>query len=94
MHLACGVFRAVEMRTPLLIAANGGLSAHIDHLGRIVELSERQEPQFLLADVPLPEPSTAVVSLYARWGDWFAALCMVCCVVLAGVGMLSKAPSP
>ena len=30
MHLACGVFRAVECRMPLLIAANTGFSAWID----------------------------------------------------------------
>ena len=35
MHLACGVFRAVECRKPLLIAANTGFSAWIDGDGRI-----------------------------------------------------------
>ena len=34
MHLACGVFRAVEFRKPLLIAANTGFSAWIDGDGR------------------------------------------------------------
>ena len=36
MHMACGVFRAVECRKPLLIAANTGFSAWIDGDGRIV----------------------------------------------------------
>ena len=35
MHLACDVFRAVETRKPLVIAANGGISAWIDASGRI-----------------------------------------------------------
>ena len=35
MHLACDVFRAVETRKPLLVAANGGISGWIDHRGRI-----------------------------------------------------------
>ena len=35
MHLACAVFRAVECRKPLLIAANTGFSAWIDSNGRI-----------------------------------------------------------
>src|SRR5690606_31703456 len=48
MHLACGVFRAVETRTPLLIAANGGLSAQIDVLGRIVQVTPRQETAHLI----------------------------------------------
>ncbi|QEG38031.1 apolipoprotein N-acyltransferase [Bythopirellula goksoeyrii] len=91
MHLACSVFRAIEMRTPVLIAANGGLSAHIDNFGHIVAVSERQEPEFLLADIGIPLESSRYPSFYARWGDWFAALCMVCCVVLAIVAYLSRA---
>ncbi|NBW97915.1 MAG: apolipoprotein N-acyltransferase, partial [Planctomycetia bacterium] len=36
MHLACGIFRAVEVRTPLAIAANTGFSAWIDGSGRLL----------------------------------------------------------
>ena len=42
MHLACGVFRAVECRKPLLIAANTGFSAWIDGDGRILEQGPRR----------------------------------------------------
>ncbi len=35
-HLACGIFRAVELRRPTLIAANTGFSAWIDATGRVV----------------------------------------------------------
>ena len=42
MHLACGVFRAVECRKPLLIAANTGFSAWIDGDGRIREQGPRR----------------------------------------------------
>ena len=42
MHLACGVFRAVECRKPLLIAANTGFSAWIDGDGR---MKTRAAPQ-------------------------------------------------
>ena len=81
MHLACGVFRAVETRTPLLIAANGGLSAHIDHLGIIRQVTPRQKPTFLLVD--LERGGGHVGSSYVTFGDWFAGLCVVCCLVLA-----------
>jgi apolipoprotein N-acyltransferase len=80
MHLACGVFRAVETRTPLLVAANGGLSAHIDHLGTIRQVTPRQETAFLLVDL---EKHKRPLSFYTRWGDWFALVCVVCCLVLA-----------
>ncbi len=35
MHLACTIMRCVETRTPVVIAANGGLSAVIDGSGRV-----------------------------------------------------------
>ena len=35
MHLACGVFRTVENRRPMVIAANTGISAWIDGNGHI-----------------------------------------------------------
>ncbi len=42
MHLACGVFRAVECRKPLLIAANTGISAWIDADGRVLARGPRR----------------------------------------------------
>ena len=86
MHLASGVFRAVEMRTPLVVAANRGLSAHIDHLGRIVAATDRDVPASLVATVTLPPRSSEFPSLFAAYGDWFALACLVCCMVLAAIG--------
>ncbi len=91
MHLACSVFRAIEMRTPVLIAANGGLSAHIDSTGQIRAVSQRQEPEFLLVDLEISERSPLYPSFYSEWGDWFAALCMVCCVVLTLLALAGRA---
>jgi apolipoprotein N-acyltransferase len=42
MHLASGIFRAVEVRTPLAIAANTGFSAVIDGCGRLLERGPRR----------------------------------------------------
>jgi apolipoprotein N-acyltransferase len=82
MHLACGVFRAIETRTPLVIAANGGISAWIDQCGRIRDRSSKQQPDVIIADVEtFPQRS-----LYREYGDWFAGLCLICCVALAVVG--------
>jgi apolipoprotein N-acyltransferase len=86
MHLSCGVFRAVETRLPLLIAANGGISAWIDHLGHVREKSPRQQATFIIADI---EPS-GLQSYYVRYGDWFSGSCLVCCIVLAALGWKSK----
>jgi apolipoprotein N-acyltransferase len=42
MHLAAGIFRAVEVRTPLVIAANTGFSAAIDGSGRLLSRGPRR----------------------------------------------------
>jgi apolipoprotein N-acyltransferase len=55
LHLICGVFRAVEIRKPLVIAANTGISAHIDANGRIVQQAPRREATYLIADVQIDE---------------------------------------
>ncbi|HUS38776.1 MAG TPA: apolipoprotein N-acyltransferase, partial [Pirellulales bacterium] len=76
MHLICGVFRAVECRKPLLIAANTGISAHIDADGRILQQARRQEIQSLIVRPQID----ARRSLYVDVGDWLAWLCAVCCL--------------
>jgi apolipoprotein N-acyltransferase len=88
MHLACGVFRAIETRTPLLIAANGGLSAHIDELGHVRQVTPRQKPTFLLVDLERTDHFTT--SVYMKFGDWFAGLCVVCCMVLAWSALANR----
>jgi apolipoprotein N-acyltransferase len=42
MHLTAAVFRAVEVRTPLVIAANTGFSAWIDGSGRLLARGPRR----------------------------------------------------
>ncbi len=78
MHLACGVFRAVEFRKPLLIAANTGFSAWIDGDGRIRKKGRRRAEDILLAEVSPDHRG----SLYLLYGDWFAAICLAACAIL------------
>jgi apolipoprotein N-acyltransferase len=66
LHLACNVFRAVEMRKPLLVCANTGLSAYIDSLGNIKVEGPRREPRALYAQV---SPETGIESTYLAIGD-------------------------
>ncbi len=82
MHLVCGVFRAVECRKPLLIAANTGFSAWIDGGGRILAQGPRRKTGTILAEVG-PDGRS---SWYLRHGDWPAGMCLAACLVLAGVG--------
>jgi apolipoprotein N-acyltransferase len=91
MHLASGVFRAIEMRLPLVIAANRGLSAHVDSMGRIVAVTERNVPAKLVTEVQLtPYRGGRYPSMFAAYGDWFALACLLCCTVPAMIALRDR----
>jgi apolipoprotein N-acyltransferase len=52
MHLVAAIFRAVEVRTPIAIAANTGFSAAIDGCGRLLERGPRRAAATLAARLP------------------------------------------
>jgi apolipoprotein N-acyltransferase len=71
LQLACAVFRAIEVRRPVLIAANTGISASIDGNGRIHARSPKRQEDIIYADVSRDTRS----SVYCWWGDAPAMLC-------------------
>lgn len=87
-HLACGIFRAVELQRPTLIAANTGFSAWIDNRGRIMEQGPRRAEASIVARVAAnQEPPT----LYELAGDsGFALPCAVFCLIAAIRGWTSR----
>jgi apolipoprotein N-acyltransferase len=82
MHLVCSVFRAVECRKPLLIAANTGFSAWIDSEGRILEQGPRRQAGTILATVA----AEGRRSWYLDHGDWPAGGCLAVCLLLGAIG--------
>jgi apolipoprotein N-acyltransferase len=82
-HLACGIYRAVENRRPLVIAANTGISAWIDGNGRILERGLKHASGIIHAEVQLDGRE----SWYSQHGDWFAGLCLAVTIILAAAGM-------
>lgn len=82
-HLAISRFRAVECRRPLLRAVHLGISAVIDGNGRVLALpgpswaASKSEAGSVVRAVPLDSRW----SLYAAWGDWLPALCLVALAV-------------
>ncbi|MEN6452258.1 MAG: apolipoprotein N-acyltransferase [Thermoguttaceae bacterium] len=86
MHLACGVFRAVECRKPLLVAANTGFSAWIDSDGRILEKGPRRQTGVLVARPGIDHRR----SPYLAYGDWPAGICLAVCALLAAVGLYGR----
>jgi len=86
LHLICGIFRAVECRKVMLIAANTGFSAWIDGSGRVLAQGLRRACDVLLAEV-VPDGR---ISPYLLYGDWPAGVCLVGTVFLAAYGALAR----
>ena len=80
MHLVASVFRAVEVRTPVVIAANTGFSAAIDGCGRLLVRGPRREP----------EPLRVRVRPDGRRSPWLVAGSAVAgaCLAVAGAVLL------
>jgi apolipoprotein N-acyltransferase len=83
-HLACGVFRAIENRLPLVMAANTGISAFIDSNGRVISRGPRRDEAVLFAEIH----PVAQTSWYQTLGDIPAGLCLLFCGFLGGVGLI------
>ena len=81
MHLTAAIFRAIEVRTPLVIAANTGFSAWIDGSGRLLARGPRRATDTLRARVR-PDGRT---SPWLSWGS----LPLGACVTVAAVALLS-----
>jgi apolipoprotein N-acyltransferase len=89
MHLACGVFRAVECRKPLLIAANTGFSAWIDGDGRVRARGPRRQSATILATAA----ADGRTSWYLRHGDWFAATCLALTLAVGVAALVQRVRS-
>jgi apolipoprotein N-acyltransferase len=72
-HLAMARVRAVENRRWLLRATNNGYTVAIDPYGRIVAQMATDVRGVLRAPFSFRSERT----LYSRWGDWFAWMCLL-----------------
>lgn len=99
LHFNCSVFRAVELRTPVLMAANAGYCGFIDSTGELVDRNHSFNDEAVLATIPHASPHLG--TLYLWVGDWPIAVCLLFCLMLGGdsiVGTVAKKfqrkPSP
>jgi len=83
LHFHCSVFRAIENRKPMIIAANTGFSAHIDANGYILAKGPRHESAAIIAAVQ-PDPRKSV---YQVIGDWPVFICLLATLAAAGYGL-------
>jgi apolipoprotein N-acyltransferase len=90
MHLAIGVFRAVENRVPLARSVNTGLSAVVDGNGEIRESLAKESKGVLSVTVPLDKRT----SYYSQWGDWLGLTCLAISIGLVPLGWLRRYAKP
>ncbi len=89
-HLACSMLCAVENRRPVLVAANTGLSAHIDGSGRLVSCSQRGQAEAILA-APRADARWGLVQQAGYPLAWLSAL--ITAVAMIPHRPRSRAPS-
>jgi apolipoprotein N-acyltransferase len=107
MHMVCSVFRAVECRKPMFLAANTGISAVIDGNGVIRGRLAPGEESFLIVNGESRGPGDGKhlvpnvrldgrVSPYVRFGDTLGIASAGACLLLLAVGLTDRfrRPSP
>jgi apolipoprotein N-acyltransferase len=86
-HLMMSRVRAVESRRWLLRATNNGYTAAIDPYGRIVASLATD----IRGELEAPYGFRSDLTPYARFGDWFAWLCVIASVGLLGFAFVKRA---
>ncbi len=85
-HLTMAAFRAIENRVYMIRAANTGISAVVDPLGRIVSRTGIFEREVLEEDVKF----TFHPTFYSKYGNIFACLCFGFLLIGALVSLRRK----
>lgn len=80
-HFDMAVVRCAELARPLAQAANTGISGFISATGEVLQESAIDESTVLLEKLA----PVNVMTLYARWGDWFVAVCLGLAALCAGL---------
>ena len=85
-HLMMARVRAVENRRWLLRDTNNGYTVSVDPYGRMVAWLATD----LRAELDAPYDFRQHLTLYARFGDWWAWLCVVASVALIVLALLAR----
>jgi apolipoprotein N-acyltransferase len=87
-HLMMARVRAVENRRWLLRDTNNGFTVDVDPYGRIVA----ELPTDVRGELDAPYDFRSGLTPYARFGDWFAWLCVVASLILLGMSVAFMRP--
>jgi apolipoprotein N-acyltransferase len=85
-HLDMARMRAIENRRWVLRDTNTGITTAIDPHGRGVFTT----PRHVRAAFAFPYGYRTDLTLYTRFGDWFAWLCALLVIVMLSFGFISK----
>ncbi|HYL68438.1 MAG TPA: apolipoprotein N-acyltransferase [Candidatus Limnocylindria bacterium] len=85
-HLMMSRFRAVESRRWMLRDTNNGFTVVVDPYGRIIA----SLPTDIRGELDAPYDFRSDLTLYARFGDWFAWLCVLTTVVLLAAAIMKR----
>jgi len=88
-HFSMAVFRAVENKRPLVRATTAGISGFVDPTGHSHHLSTKEAGVVFGDVIPRRE-----VTVYARYGDWFAYGCVGVALIALLNRRLWKGPLP
>jgi apolipoprotein N-acyltransferase len=91
MHLANAKFRAIELRRPMVRCSNTGVTCFIDAQGRVTSRLDDPDTGKSFLEGVLPGEVKVLLkgsmTLYARFGDWFAISMLLVC---AGVWLVTR----
>jgi len=79
-HFSITIFRAVENKRSLVRSANTGISGFVDPAGRVIAQTAIFQDAVLSRAVPVMPESEMTV--YTKYGDWFAAVCVAASFVI------------
>ena len=85
-HFSLAVLRAVENRRALARAANTGISGFIDPAGRVLDPTPLLKEAAVVRALPLLDATT----VYARFGDFFAASCLMGSIIITAWELLRR----
>ena len=77
-HLSNAIFRCVELRRPMVRAANTGVTCFINDVGRVTQILQDEKGRpfgqgVLTSEVAVP--TDGLLTFYARHGELFSELC-------------------
>lgn len=72
-HMALGVFRSVENKRTTIRSTNSGITCMVTPWGEVINPLEPFTEAWAIYEAPIFTGET----LYTRWGDWFAYVCLI-----------------